>query len=37
LVVLRIIDPYHHLDFDISSKVGHTDQTYVLLYIIIPC
>jgi hypothetical protein len=36
MVVLRIIDPYSHLDFDIPSKVGHIDQTYVLLYII-PC
>jgi hypothetical protein len=23
MVVLRIIDPYYHLDFDIPSKVGH--------------
>jgi hypothetical protein len=31
-----IIDPYYHLDFGIPSKVGHIDQTYVLLYIITP-
>jgi hypothetical protein len=36
MVILRIIDPYYHLDFGIPSKVGHIDQTYVLLYII-PC
>jgi hypothetical protein len=36
MVVLRIIDPYSYLDFGIPSKVGHIDQTYVLLYII-PC
>jgi hypothetical protein len=34
MVVLRIIYPYYHLDFDIPSKVGHIDQTYVLLYIL---
>jgi hypothetical protein len=34
MVVLRIIDPYYHLDFGIPSKVGHIDQTYVLLYIL---
>jgi hypothetical protein len=34
MVVLRIIKPYYHLDFDIPSKVGHIDQTYVLLYIL---
>jgi hypothetical protein len=34
MVVLRIIDPYYHLDFSIPSKVGHIDQTYVLLYIL---
>ena len=34
MVVLRIIDPYYHLDFDIPSKVGYIDQTYVLLYIL---
>jgi hypothetical protein len=34
MVVLRIIDPYSHLDFGIPSKVGHIDQTYVLLYIL---
>jgi hypothetical protein len=37
MVVLGIIDPYYYLDFGIPSKVGHIDQTYVLLYIIIPC
>ena len=36
MVVLRTIDLCPCLDFDIPSKVGHTDQTYVLLYII-PC
>jgi hypothetical protein len=36
MVVLRIIDLYSYLDFGIPSKVGHIDQTYVLLYII-PC
>jgi hypothetical protein len=34
MVILRIIDPYSHLDFGIPSKVGHIDQTYVLLYIL---
>jgi hypothetical protein len=34
MVTLRIIDPYYHLDFGIPSKVGHIDQTYVLLYIL---
>jgi hypothetical protein len=34
MAVLRIIDPYYHLDFDIPSKVGHIDQTYVLQYIL---
>jgi hypothetical protein len=34
MVVLRTIDPYHHLDFGIPSKVGHIDQIYVLLYIL---
>jgi hypothetical protein len=34
MVVLRIIDPYYHLDFGIPSKVSHIDQTYVLLYIL---
>jgi hypothetical protein len=29
--VLRIIDPYSHLDFGVPSKVGHLDQSYVLL------
>jgi hypothetical protein len=33
MVILRIIDPYYYLDFGIPSKVGHIDQTYVLLYI----
>jgi hypothetical protein len=37
MVVLRIIDPYYHLDFGMPSKVGRIDQTYVLPYIIIPC
>jgi hypothetical protein len=32
MVVLSIIDPYSYLDFGIPSKVGHIDQTYVLLY-----
>jgi hypothetical protein len=36
MVVLRTIDLCPYLDFDIPSKVGHTDQTYVLLYNI-PC
>jgi hypothetical protein len=36
MVILRIIDLYPCLDFGIPSKVGHIDQTYVLLYII-PC
>jgi hypothetical protein len=36
MVVLRILDLYPCLDFDIPSKVGHIDQNYVLLYII-PC
>jgi hypothetical protein len=26
MVVLRIIDPYSHLDFDIPSKVCHIEQ-----------
>jgi hypothetical protein len=34
IVILRIIDPYYHLDFGIPSKVGHIDQTYALLYIL---
>jgi hypothetical protein len=34
MVVLRIIDPYYHLDFGIPSKVGHIDQIFVLLYIL---
>jgi hypothetical protein len=34
MVVLRIIDPYYHLDFDIPSKVGYIDKTYVLLHIL---
>jgi hypothetical protein len=34
MVILRIIDHYSHLDFSIPSKVGHIDQTYVLLYIL---
>jgi hypothetical protein len=34
MVILWIIDPYYHLDFGSPSKVGHIDQTYVLLYIL---
>jgi hypothetical protein len=34
MVILRIIYPYSYLDFGIPSKVGHIDQTYVLLYIL---
>jgi hypothetical protein len=34
MVVLRTIDLYYYLDFGIPSKVGHIDQTYVLLYIL---
>jgi hypothetical protein len=34
MVVLRIIDPYYHLDFGIPSKVGHIEQIYVLQYIL---
>jgi hypothetical protein len=34
MVVLRIIEPYSHLDLGISPKVSHIDQTYVLLYIL---
>jgi hypothetical protein len=34
MVVLRIIDLCPCVYFGISSKVGHIDQTYVLLYII---
>jgi hypothetical protein len=34
MIVLRMIDPYYHLDFGIPSKVGHINQTYVLLYIL---
>jgi hypothetical protein len=33
-VVLRIIDPYSHLDLGVPSKAGHIDQFYVLLYIL---
>jgi hypothetical protein len=36
MVVLRAIDLCPCLDFGTPSKVGHIDQTYVLLYII-PC
>jgi hypothetical protein len=34
MTVLRIIDPYSHLDLGVTSKVGHLDQFYVLLYIL---
>jgi hypothetical protein len=34
MVVLRIIDPYSHLDLGVTSKVGHFDQFYVPLYIL---
>jgi hypothetical protein len=34
VAVLRIIDPYSHLDLGVTSKVGHLDQFYVLLYIL---
>jgi hypothetical protein len=34
MVVLRIIDPYSHLGLGVTSKVGHLDQFYVLLYIL---
>jgi hypothetical protein len=34
MVVLRIIDPYSHLDLGVTSKVGHLDHFYVLLYIL---
>jgi hypothetical protein len=34
MAVLRIIDPYSHLDLGVPSKVGHIDQFYVLLYIL---
>jgi hypothetical protein len=34
MAVLRIIDPYSHLDLGVTSKVGHLDQSYVLLYIL---
>jgi hypothetical protein len=34
MAVLRIIDPYSHLDLGVTSKVGHLDQYYVLLYIL---
>ena len=34
MVVLRISDPYSHLDPGVTSKVGHLDQFYVLLYIL---
>jgi hypothetical protein len=32
MVVLRIIDPYSHLNLGVISKVDHLDQSYVLLY-----
>jgi hypothetical protein len=28
------MDPYSHLDLGVTSKVGHLDQFYVLLYIL---
>jgi hypothetical protein len=34
MVVLRTTDLYYHLKFGIPSKVGHIDQTYILLYIL---
>jgi hypothetical protein len=34
MIVLWIIDPYSHLDLGVTSKVGHLDQFYVLLYIL---
>jgi hypothetical protein len=34
MTVLRIIDPYSHLDLGVTSKVGHLNQFYVLLYIL---
>jgi hypothetical protein len=34
MTVLRIIDPYSHLDLGVTSKVGHLDHFYVLLYIL---
>jgi hypothetical protein len=34
MAVLRILDPYSHLELGVTSKVGHLDQSYVLLYIL---
>jgi hypothetical protein len=34
MVVLIIINLYSHLDLGVTSKVGHLDQSYVLLYIL---
>jgi hypothetical protein len=34
MVIVRIIDPYYHLDLGVTSKVGHVDQFYVLLYLL---
>ena len=34
MVILRIMYPYSHLDIGVTSKVGHLDQFYVLLYIL---
>jgi hypothetical protein len=34
MAVLRIIDPYSHLDLGATSKGGHLDQFYVLLYML---
>ena len=30
MVALRTIDPYSHLAFGVTSKVGHLDQFYVI-------
>jgi hypothetical protein len=34
MAIIRIIDPYSHLDLGVTSKVGHLDQSYVLLDIL---
>jgi hypothetical protein len=36
MVALRTIDPYSHLAFGVTSKVGHLDQFYVILLSIYP-